>query len=217
MSRRIVALTATVLFFLISTSAFSAGRKKRERPPQKPANITESRIQIVPKFTGGLLTGEIGDMVSGLSDGDADRSVAGFSLGMERYLNPKSAVGINLEVVWWYALADEGWPFRNTSYSASWMYRPSPTARTSIYVRPEIGFVSMRFSYRGARLGLDTHPFVRLGVGLFRYTSSSTNTRLELYFKNIFCEGHEYDPDDEPLGWNVQYIGLDLGIGIPIW
>ena len=193
-----------------------AKRKKGERPPQKPAQIRDATLMIVPRLTAGSVIGKAGDY-SG--DRLQDKIVYGAAISFEYHFSRAHAVGLNFDIVFKDMNNYNLNAIRMFSYSASYLFRFSPGKRRSGYLRPEIGFIKGTLpDYFGRNLDLDTHPYLRLGLGIFDYTASRTNTRFEIFYKRVISSGHELDVlSGGEINFNAQEIGIEFGLGIPLW
>ena len=205
------------------TSVNADDRRKRHPSPPKEARNREARLMLVPRLQGGLLVGEAADAFEGNDRGPQDKMFYGGGLSLEYYLRPASAVAVNFEAVWksmpWEGISS----VRTFTYSASWLYSFAPRSPSSVYLRPELGLISgslpnyfptKRDGTTSYKLG--THLFFRLGVGLFAYTASATNTRFELFYKWVFTDGAELEQTGREIDANVQGIGIEFGFGIPL-
>ena len=107
----------------LSVSDGHAARKKGERPPQKPAQIRDATLMIVPRLTAGSVIGKAGDY-SG--DRLQDKIVYGAAVSFEYYLSRAHAVGLNFDAAFKDMNNYDLSAIRMFSYSASYLFRFSP-------------------------------------------------------------------------------------------
>jgi len=217
MYRIATTITISLIFALgLCVSDGYAVRKKGERPPQKPAQIRDATLMLVPRLAVGFVVGKAGDY-SG--ERMQDKVVYGGAISLEYHLSRAHAVAFSFDVAAKDMNNYDLRTIRMFSYSVGWFYRFSPGKRRSGYIRPELGLIKGTLpDYYGSDLDLGTHPYLRLGLGLFGYTSGRTNTRFEVFYKRAITSGHELDVmSGGEINFNAQEIGFELGLGVPLW
>jgi hypothetical protein len=211
----------TLVLGLLVTNSY-ADRTGLKKPSEKQVRIYQARVMLVPKVTGGKVIGEASRR---LGDRIQDKLVFGLAVSAEYYIDPGLAIGLNFDIIWKDLPFDDVKNIRTFSRSLSALYRPLPDSRRSIYFRPELGMISGTLpdyfggsSGTGADLDLGTHTYIKLGVGLFAYGATRINTRFEFYYRRVFCEGYKLEQLYDALLYDdAEQIGIDIGVGIPLW
>jgi len=211
-------VTLIVGCFLISSvvvSTAQAERKSLKKPSEGSGEIqiTDSKITLVPTLVAGKLTGAPTEYLTEMKD----QILYGVGLCVDYNFAPKIVFGGRMEFLWKSIPYDGYGPITTTNFSAYSMYRFSLSTQRSAFNRPEVGFVSGSMSIDGgSSYDLGSHPFIRIGLGVFSYTGSSMNNRLELYYKRILTDESDLDHVLYQAWENFGYIGFELGIGFPL-
>ncbi|UCE24504.1 MAG: hypothetical protein JSU74_00185 [Candidatus Zixiibacteriota bacterium] len=182
-----VLLTLTLLLF--SATDGLAGKKDR-RPTEKTkqANVRPISGNFALFFTGGIYLGEhLYEMRI------VERMICGGGISLDVYPHPRFAFGLGAEgAVKISANRDDG-SVGGFLWSGNFSYNLLPLRRTIPYAKVALGYATIQ---------AHNHAFIRLGLGLFRYTGSYTTTRFEAYYCAIDSWG--------------RYVGIQLGFGFPL-
>lgn len=225
MSRKFSLIIGIILIFLVvPVDNLRAYPRVKNNGEAKQVKIIWTRFQLVPKITGGFITGKPADYIEEYyRKNDWDKVFYGVGLAGEYYLNHQNALALNLEITWKDIPVKELSYVRMFSMGAGWLYRFAPEARTSVYFHPELGFISgilPDYPYSpldGADAKLGRHLYIRVALGLFRFTSTRVNNRAELYYKTAFTKGHKLEQDESrEINFNCEGFGLELSVGIPL-
>ena len=220
MYRKLFSIVVLAIILLaVSAGDCAAYRKARKPKAPKPTKFIQAKFQLVPKLTGGFITGKPADYI----DKTWDKVFYGVGLAGEYHLNSQNAFALNFEITW------KDIPFKDYSYirmftiGAGWLYRFAPEVRTSVYFHPEIGFISGTLPdypldpLKGEDVKLGRHFYFRVALGLFRYTCTRVNNRAEIYYKAAFTKGHKMEQDESrEIDFTTEGFGLELAVGIPL-
>lgn len=210
-----------ISFFIISQQSV-VHAKPVSKPGKKSIDIIHTKYAIVPRLTAGFVTGESYDVLEQYDHATNARIVYGGGLTIEYYLSKRWAVGPNFEKVFKDLPGVDVGQIKGTTYSVSGLLNVLPDAKNSPFLRAEIGVTSMKLSASALTgnkdVGLGTHSFFRIGIGLLSYTGSKTNVRIELYNRTFYTDGHEIaDFSSFNVAFDASYIGIELAWAIGIF
>ena len=210
------ALLSASIVLLLVTSGF--GQATRNTGERRQRNIDDDddfvferqTVMIEPYVTGGLLFGEA---VEPIEDGWR-KAVYGFGLSGDYRLSTRFRICLVSELVWNKPDDHEDAIVRMWSWRAGGMFIIRPESKSSVYLRGEAGFGSIRATAIDRDLG--THATIRVGIGLQSFTRSSLATRTELYYRAVLTEGYDepvpFAP--EPIPFDLNQIGVRLAMAI---
>jgi len=211
-------LQAGIIFgfcLLLSSPEADAARKERKEKPKKEFEIIYTKFALVPKLTGGVVTGEAADELDGLNNS----AIYGGGITFEWCLARRSTLGVDLEIVFGKLYGDlisDRAVVRSISYSASWLVKLSPHKRSSFFAKTEFGYSSFDAIYYD-RDDLGTHPYFRVALGQSYFNNPKRFTTFEFYYKRLFSNGADIRaPFMSKIDYDVTYVGLQLGFGFSL-
>jgi len=204
--KRLRTITIVIALACLAASV-SAERKGLSKPSQRTFEVSPKKVYLGPKFTVGMVVGDVSTLISDLGGSTSDKIFYGFGFDGSYTLSPKVLVGGTVEYQWKTVMGDRDAddPIILTSFSAHGIYKLSGKSRSTFYLRPEVGSISAKLPYDRGDAGPST--FVRLGVGQWHATGPTTLARLELYYK------HAFSKDEALFGfadYDVQGVGIDI-------
>ncbi len=215
----LVMLSLIVLSLGLADMSQASVRKKRTGL-KKPVVIQAHQISIRPWFTMGKLTGTSGDKADFDSSGVKRKILIGGGGSLYYHLNQEWAAGFSFSVTWKELNIDDWGPLRAFSYSLNALYDPYPLNRTAPSFRLEIGQAKtscLNYDNGAFTADLGMHFFYSLGIELRTYTASGTKLTTTLCIRTINTDGYQNtDLSSYRVPFNVTYIGLELGVSIPL-
>jgi len=220
MSRFIKTLSLTMLALILCQPSVWGGKIDRLPEESSKPNVRQIKFNVVPFLTVAKTTGKASEYLEYLSDNFADKILYGGGVGFYYHPHPGYAVGLNVEYLVKDIPETDLDAARGFQYSGSFILFLRELHKAMPYLRAEFGVVTAKvpnYPQDGENMDLGSHPVIRLGFGLFAFTSSHTNTRIELYYKTAFSSGHRIeDFYSYKIDFNAECIGVELGVGIPL-
>ncbi len=207
-----IVLMAVVCLLVAVPSSFAERLKK---PSERIFDVEPSEVMLAVHFDPGYLTGRAADLLDSLpnvgeaASGEANKIVIAVSVSLEYILQDHWSVQGTLERAW-KDLPDDYPTIMGWSLGAGLQYRLLAAGKRSPFLRVEGGRIwASADGYDG-----ESENYWRVGIGMFEYTTPTTNLRLELFYRSIMSKNNEvfggtFDSD----GFNVEYIGVDFGVG----
>ncbi|UCD64590.1 MAG: hypothetical protein JSW34_03910 [Candidatus Zixiibacteriota bacterium] len=208
-----------LLILLLALLAPQVSGRKEDKPKMesKAANIRNIKINFVPFLTGGFVIGETARKIEDYGGAGTDKLLYGFGASLCYLPRPRFTVAVNLEYAYKELPGADIGTGRGWFYSGSFIYNLRTFAKRIPYLRFDAGMVSGKWPRSGPDLKVGTHPYVRMGIGVFSFTAGSTNTRVEAYYIHAFSEGYEIEQlSDYEVDFNAQCLGVEFGVGFPM-
>lgn len=197
--------------------------KRRHQKKHKAVKIKPIKFNVVPRVTGGFVIGDAADIARDFEDNFSSKLLYGVGVSFDYYPRVKYAIGFNTGISWKNIPNTDYRSLRAFTYSGSFTYKFKPKSKNSVYFKYETGFNSIKlpkyFSSPSADsdLKFGTHLFIKFALGIFSYTTTSTNTRFEIYYQRIFTDGYRMEQGiNQTIDINTDFIAVDLGVGISL-
>ncbi|MEW6412806.1 MAG: hypothetical protein AB1483_10085 [Candidatus Zixiibacteriota bacterium] len=214
-TRRTFVLAVALLLAAFNT--VHAGKKDKPEIDTKPANIVDLKLNLAPFLTGGVVIGKTAELIDDFGGDDVDKALYGFGLSLTYYPQPRYGLQASIQRGYKTVPGEDVSNGQGWFYSVSGIYNLRTLTRSIPYARLDVGLFTAKWPQSGPDLELGTYSFIRLGFGLFSYSSKSYNMRYELYYTRAFSKGRQID---DLWGYEVDFfgecIGIEFGIGIPI-
>jgi hypothetical protein len=180
------------------------------KPASRNFEIAPKSWFLVPKITAGLVVGDVAEKMSEYKLDGADKLFYGAAADLDYCVWPRMALGVGIEFAWKGVPAKTDDPINLKSYQVHAIYRFRPLSKATVYLRPEVGWISLTQSRGVIDSDYGTYMYVRAGLGQWLYTGSSTVLRIELYYKHAFTGDAKYSSvtDVEAAG-----VGIETGLG----
>ncbi len=220
---RVICLMLAVLLAASAVEGSTRKRAKKEREAKNHKEIPWEQppygFAITPRLAVGSLIGQAAETVSGISRNWGDNIFYGIGLGAEYYPSAAAALALNVDIIWKHLPIEDLNAIRIMEYSGSWLWRLSPRRRSSFFTRLTMGLASAKLTDvkgTGVNVTLDTKPFIRVGLGEYRHTTSSMSLRTEVYYQVVFTNGAEIKSfvGNYEVDFDAQCAGLRLSLGI---
>lgn len=206
----VVALMAVFCFLMTAPSSFGE-RKRLAKPSQRSFEVEPATFAIVPHLSLGNLVGDAADrMESFFSDlRSSDKLIYAGGVTLEYMPRKRWAVHTTAERVSKDLPGNlptiSGW-----TLGAGFQFRPMSAGRRSPFLKVEGGHIwASADGYDDAG-----ENYWQVGVGLFDYTTPTTNLRFEIFYRSIMSSDNGvFSKIFRSDGFDIEYIGVDFGVG----
>ncbi len=213
-------MVSSIILCLGAADMSQASIRKKNTGMKKPVVIQAHQISLRPWVTIGKLTGTLGDKADFDSSGVKRKILVGGGGSLYYHLTQRWAAGFSFSVTYKEMNIGDWGPLRAYSYSLNALYDPYPLNRTAPSFRLEIGQAKIScLNYNDGEFtaDLDMHFFYSLGIELRTYTAADTKLTTTLCMRTIETDGYRNeDLSMYRVPYNVTYIGLELGVSIPL-
>ena len=206
-----------VLCIILGTQFAHAGKRDKPKFESKPASIRDIKLNLVPNFNLGVVVGDAADVIERWGGENPDKLLYGAGLSLVYYPTPRFGLGFNVTREFKVLPGEDTPSGRGWFYSSSLIYNLRPLSKAYPYARIDGGFLTGSYPRTGVDLDLGTHTYMRVGLGLFAYSSGKINMRYEIYYQRAFSEGSTVeDLGDYEIDFMAECIAVEFGIGIPL-
>ncbi len=188
MPHRLIAIVTLTLLLSGTADALPGKRDGRSASKTKQANVRPISGNCTLFLTGGIYLGEhLYEMRI------VERMICGGGISLDVCPHPRVAFGLGAEGAVKISANSNDGSIGGFLWSGNFSYNLLPLRKTIPYAKASLGYATIQ---------AHNHAFVRLGLGLFRYTASYTTTRFEAYYCSIDSYG--------------SYVGIQVGLGFPL-